>query len=194
MTGDGARPAPAEAAPPGWLVNAVRRVEQARWLDRPAGTGQRALAALDRRPALDAALRGAWLGHAAHPLLTDVPIGFWTSSNVLDLLGGPRARPAATGLLALGVAAAGPTVATGLAEWRLIGGTARRVGLIHAAVNGGAIVLYSASLVARARRRHRAGVALGLAGTAVASAGGYLGGHLAVARKVGSVAPAMTQG
>ncbi|MDP8927642.1 MAG: hypothetical protein M3O70_03450, partial [Actinomycetota bacterium] len=29
-------------------------------------------------------LRGRWLGHPLHPVLTDVPIGLWTSAVVLD--------------------------------------------------------------------------------------------------------------
>src|SRR5947209_6330335 len=61
-------------------------------------------------------LRGTWLGHALHPPLTDVPIGFWTSAVVLDLLGGAQARPAARRLVGLGVLSAIPTAVTGWAE------------------------------------------------------------------------------
>jgi hypothetical protein len=44
---------------------------------------QRAVAAvLPRGPAKDA-LHGVSLGHPLHPLLTDLPIGFWTSAWVL---------------------------------------------------------------------------------------------------------------
>jgi hypothetical protein len=32
-------------------------------------------------------LSGVWLGHALHPILTDIPIGAWTSSVVLDWIG-----------------------------------------------------------------------------------------------------------
>ena len=42
---------------------------------------------LDRQPLKDA-LSGTWLGHPLHPLLTDLPIGFWTSAFTLDLVGG----------------------------------------------------------------------------------------------------------
>ena len=38
-------------------------------------------------------LRGEWLGHAVHPLLTDVVLGTWTSAHVLDLFGGPTPHP-----------------------------------------------------------------------------------------------------
>jgi hypothetical protein len=30
-------------------------------------------------------LHGTWLGHPLHPLITDVPIGAWSVSTVLDL-------------------------------------------------------------------------------------------------------------
>src|SRR5512143_426886 len=34
-----------------------------------------------------------WLGHPAHPVFTDLPVGFWTSSLVVDLVGGKRGAP-----------------------------------------------------------------------------------------------------
>src|SRR6188474_2615963 len=60
------------------------------------------------------ALRGEWLGHALHPALTDIPIGFWTSSFVLDFLGGKRARPASQRLIGLGLAAVPATALAGM--------------------------------------------------------------------------------
>jgi hypothetical protein len=33
-------------------------------------------------------LGGRWLGHSLHPLLTDLPLGCWSSASLLDLLGG----------------------------------------------------------------------------------------------------------
>jgi hypothetical protein len=61
----------------------------------------------------------------------------------------------------------------------------RRVAAVHAAVNTTALALYTASLIARRRDRHGAGVALGLAGGVTATAGGFLGGHLSLARDAG---------
>ena len=37
-------------------------------------------------------LSGTWLGHPLHPALSDLPIGFWTSSFVLDLAVGGDAE------------------------------------------------------------------------------------------------------
>jgi nitrite reductase/ring-hydroxylating ferredoxin subunit/uncharacterized membrane protein len=154
-------------------------------IDRVAGPVHRKVTAiLPSGPAKDA-LHGVWLGHPLHPVLTDLPIGFWTGAVVLDLVGGSRARPAADALVAIGVAAALPTAATGLADWSDLDRPARRAGIVHAGANVTATALYGLSYVAR-RRGHRAGgVALGLAGAAAASAGGFLGGHLVYRRAAG---------
>ncbi|WP_205857448.1 DUF2231 domain-containing protein, partial [Phytoactinopolyspora endophytica] len=87
-------------------------------------------------------------------------------------------------------AAAVPTALTGIAEWTNTTGRERRVGLVHALGNTAALGLYAASWNARRRNRHAMGVLLGLAGGVVASGSGYLGGHLAMARKVSSRHPA----
>lgn len=130
------------------------------------------------------ALSGTWLGHPLHPMLTDVVIGSWTSALVLDLVGGRRGRPAADGFVVLGLVAAVPTAAAGLADWSDTHGPERRVGVVHAGANVVATVLYAWSLGARARRRRLKGVALGLAGATVSTVGAYLGGHLSFARGV----------
>ncbi|MBA9002728.1 MULTISPECIES: DUF2231 domain-containing protein [Thermomonospora] len=135
-------------------------------------------------------LRGRWLGHALHPLLTDFPIGAWTSSALLDAFGGPRARPAADGLLAFGLAAAVPTVLTGIAEWAATSGRERRVGVVHAVMNAVAAGFYGASLAARRSDRRSLGVTLSLGGAVALTAGGYLGSHLSLSRKVASTDPA----
>jgi hypothetical protein len=102
------------------------------------------------------ALRGRWLGHALHPLLTDVPIGAWTSSLILDLIGGSSAEQAADLLVAVGVAAAGPTALTGWADW---GETKtieqRRIGIVHAASNITATTMFVSSLRLRRKGRGR---------------------------------------
>ncbi len=155
----------------------VERIDAASGLDRVAEPIQRGVAAAmgDGSRSL---LNGEWLGHPLHPLLTDLPIGFWTSAWVLDLVGGQKTRPAAELLVALGVLSALPTAASGAADWSGLQGPGRRSGLVHAVANATATTLYAMSFVARRRGRHGRGVMLGMAGAAAATVGGYLGGHL----------------
>jgi nitrite reductase/ring-hydroxylating ferredoxin subunit/uncharacterized membrane protein len=130
-------------------------------------------------------LSGSWLGHQLHPLLTDIPIGSFTSATLLDLLGGRRAQPAANLLAVVGVASALPTAAAGLADWSDTYGPARRVGVVHAAANLVGVGFYVASISARRRGNRLSATALGLMGMGTMSIGGYLGGHLTLVRGVG---------
>jgi uncharacterized membrane protein len=125
------------------------------------------------------ALRGEWLGHPLHPMLTDLPIGFWTSAFLLDF-GGRRLAAASKLMVAAGLISAIPTAAAGLADLRDRDETAdRRIGAAHAVANSVALLFYSRSLWHRLRGRRLRGVMAGMAGAAAATAGGYLGGHLA---------------
>jgi nitrite reductase/ring-hydroxylating ferredoxin subunit/uncharacterized membrane protein len=133
-------------------------------------------------------LGGTWLGHALHPPLTDVVVGSFTSATLLALLGGDDKGRASERLIGVGLAAAAPTVASGLTDWAytVFGDRrARPVGLVHASANLTASTLYAASVVARRRGAQRRGKLLALAGGAVLTAGGYLGGHLSFTRGVG---------
>lgn len=143
------------------------------------GTGERA-----------SVLRGDWLGHAIHPLLTDLVLGAWTSATLLDLFGGTKTSAAAQQLVGAGLLVVGPTAWTGWAEWSAAGDRDKRVGLVHAVSNAVAISLYASSYLARRRGRRGPGVKLALAGAAFCALGGYLGSHLALARKLGSRHPA----
>jgi hypothetical protein len=85
------------------------------------------------------ALSGTWMGHALHPLLTDVPIGTWTSATMLDVVGGADSERAAEILIAVGIAAAVPTAVTGWSDWADTepdSDEVRRLGIVHAASNG----------------------------------------------------------
>ena len=172
------------------IVGVTEKLEGASALDTPVGVVQRLADVLLAGPERRRLLHGTWLGHAVHPLMTDLPIGFWTSVNVLDLVGGKASRPAARRLLGLGMAVAVPTAVTGLAEWGVAEQREQRVGLVHAGANTVALGLFAASFAARRRGAHRRGVVLGLAGSTAATVGGYLGGHLTSARKVSTRHPA----
>jgi uncharacterized membrane protein len=170
-------------------------VEGSRALDRAARAVAPRVAPLGRGTARRV-LSGEWQGHALHPLLTDVPIGFWTTSFVLDLVGGRASRAASQRCIGLGLLAVPVTALAGWSDWvSEVGERAddaaavRRTGAAHAALNAGAAAAYAASWQARRRDRHATGVAWGLVGATVASLAGHLGGHLAYRLGVGSGRP-----
>src|SRR5918994_6523804 len=87
---------------------AVEAITSLDALDRPAhAVGKAVRDTVPAGPVKDA-LSGTWLGHALHPLLTDLPIGTWTSALLLDWLGGKDGRRAADRLIALGIAFTAP--------------------------------------------------------------------------------------
>jgi nitrite reductase/ring-hydroxylating ferredoxin subunit/uncharacterized membrane protein len=167
------------------LDKAMKRLEEADALDRPARELAKVVGAATRPRPVKNALSGTWLGHRFHPLMVALPIGFWTGALLFDLIATRRARWAADTLVGAGIAAAVPTAAAGLSDWADAPPEARRVGLVHASCNTLALLCYSASLVARLLGGRKAGVGLGLAGAAAISAGGYLGGHLSYVQGIG---------
>jgi hypothetical protein len=172
------------------IVHLTKRLESDQRLDRAVRKLQPIANALLADRSRRNFLHGMWLGHGVHPLLTDLPLGAWTSVNLLDFMGGEQARPAARRLLTFGVLAALPTAVTGVAEWGVTETREKRVGVVHATSNTIALGLYTSSLFARRGGKHKAGVLLALGGGLVASVGGYLGGHLTEVRKVSSRHPA----
>jgi uncharacterized membrane protein len=124
-------------------------------------------------------LEGTRLGHPLHPLFTDLPIGFWTSAFCLDLVAPRRGATAARRFVGLGVLSAVPTIATGLADFGYLTPGKRRVAVVHVAANASATAAYGLSYLARRRGRLGRGIAFGMVGAALATAGGFLGGHLA---------------
>ena len=65
-------------------------VERQTWLDKLANPIQNALLALFGQPGqttrkIKDMLNGTWLGHSLHPVLTDVPLGAWSGTMLLDL-------------------------------------------------------------------------------------------------------------
>lgn len=142
-------------------------------------------------------LSGHQLGHALHPMLTDLPIGFWTTSFVLDLVGGSAGRDISRRCIALGLATVPATALAGWSDWSAATASStdetlmadshkevtdpaaiRRVGVAHAVLNGSATLAYAASWLARRRGKQATGVAWGLIGATAATAAGHLGGHL----------------
>jgi nitrite reductase/ring-hydroxylating ferredoxin subunit/uncharacterized membrane protein len=173
-------------------------IESASALDSTGNAVGKAVRGAVGPGALKDGLSGTWLGHALHPLLTDVVIGSFISATMLDVLGGDDGDgSAARRLIGVGIAAYGPTALTGVSDWsdsEAVDPAVRRVGLVHAASNSIALTLYSSSLVARRKGAHGRGKLLSLAGAAVLGAGGYLGAHLSYVNGVGPNQTAFDQG
>jgi nitrite reductase/ring-hydroxylating ferredoxin subunit/uncharacterized membrane protein len=139
-------------------------------------------------------LSGTWLGHPLHPVLTDVVVGAWTSSFLLDLIPGRRTRKASNRLVDVGILAAVPTALAGLSDWTDTWGRTRRVGLVHAGANVVALYLYVRSSLARKRGRRLRGWCLSTAGFGVVTASAYLGGHLSFGKGIGVDQTAFDEG
>jgi nitrite reductase/ring-hydroxylating ferredoxin subunit/uncharacterized membrane protein len=131
-------------------------------------------------------LNGVWLGHPLHPVLTDVPVGAWTMTTLLDLLstarGGDDGLDRASDItLGAGIAAALAAAVTGIVDWSDIGGSHRRMGMAHALLNVGGLTLSLASLGLRLGGNKRSrGVArlLSAGGYAVTATSAYVAGEL----------------
>jgi nitrite reductase/ring-hydroxylating ferredoxin subunit/uncharacterized membrane protein len=168
--------------------DAVESLADVEALDAPATALSGWVRGAIPKGAVKDAVSGTWLGHAVHPMLTDLPIGLWSSALALDWLGGRDAAPAAERLVALGLGATLPAIVTGSSEWAdsTVGNrVVRRVGLVHALANATATTLFAGSLAARRRGSRGIGKLLALAGGSVLAGGGYLGGHLSLAQGIG---------
>src|SRR5213080_38556 len=138
-------------------------------------------------------LHGTWLGHPLHPVLTDVPIGAWTTALVFDTLdAGSRgwpwqasARRRADDAILVGVVGAVGAALAGITDWQHTDGKARRTGFAHAALNTLALGLYTGSLVMRRRGARGAGRSLAGVGFGVMLASAYLGGRLVYRERIG---------
>lgn len=162
------------------------RLAELPWLDTLA---DRLRAAYDpvlgeKGPAgLKDALNGTWLGHPLHPAMTDIPIGCWTSSLILDIAGMKKGSDI---LLKAGTIGALGTAATGAAQWQDLHEEApKRLGALHAVLNVTATGLYGISWVLRSNGLRPAGIAFSTTGYAIASASALIGGDLSYRLGIG---------
>jgi len=134
-------------------------------------------------------LHGTWLGHPLHPVITDVPIGAWTTAVVLDsfeLFGKDKYKPGADAAIAVGLVGAVGAAVTGLTDWTGTTKKRRNVGLMHGILNVGATALYVTSFFLRQRKKsRRTAIGLAMIGYGVTSAAAYLGGHLVYGEQTG---------
>src|SRR2546423_4253089 len=94
-----------------WREQVVGPLERQGWPDGAADAVSSAVEPLLRGPGAERGLellRGGWLGHPLHPVLTDLPLGLWTGSVLLDMVCESKAAGvvSAAGTLSAGAAAA----------------------------------------------------------------------------------------
>ena len=131
-------------------------------------------------------LNGVWLGHPLHPVITDVPVGAWTLTELLDLISAARGDDpgldAASDIsLAAGIVAALGAAVTGITDWSDVGGSQRRMGLAHGLINVVGLTLNLGSLALRSTgnpRNRGASRVLSAAGYLVSATAAYVGGEL----------------
>jgi nitrite reductase/ring-hydroxylating ferredoxin subunit len=166
----------------------ARRIAQLEALDAPAKKIGKAVRSVIKPGPVKNALSGTWLGHALHPMLTDVTVGSFTSAVMLDWLGGDESETAARKLIGVGLLSTLATVPSGYSDWadtEVADESVRRVGIVHAAGNATAAWLFAASWLARRNGNLGRGRALALAGSGILAGAGYLGGHMTLAEGVG---------
>jgi nitrite reductase/ring-hydroxylating ferredoxin subunit len=165
----------------------IDAAESAAVLDGPGKAIGKQVRSLVKQPLKDV-LSGTWLGHALHPVMTDVVIGTFLSTTLLDVFGGDEDGRAGGRLIGIGIAAYAPTALTGVNDWadtEPVDDGIRRAGLIHAASNSTALALYVGSLSARRRGRRGRARVFSVGGATALMAAGLLGGHLSFTKGVG---------
>ncbi len=169
-------------------------VENQTWLDSLANPIQSWLLQFFGQPGepnrkIKNMLNGTWLGHALHPVLTDVPVGSWTATALLDLVwlfneDEGIARGADITLM-LGLLGAMGAAVTGTADWSDLDGADRRVGILHGLLNVSLTALNVGSWISRLTGNRRRGITLSTIAYMTALFTAYLGGELSFAKGVG---------
>lgn len=161
------------------MTELFSKLEAAASLDRPSTAIRDVVRRVTSGTAGDLLRGDVAPGHPLHPALVAVPIGVWTAVPLFDFA---FHKPEAARLLVgVGLATAVPSALTGWVDFAECDTTQRRVGLVHAAVNGTGIALMGLSYLGRRRGNSPAALAASTAATALIGFGGMLGGHLAYA-------------
>lgn len=134
-------------------------------------------------------LHGKWLGHALHPLITDVPIGAWTTAVVLDsmeLCGSDKYKAGADAAVTIGLVGAAGAAVTGITDWTGTTQIERKAGLAHAILNVGATALFLTSAILRKSEKSRkTAISLSILGYCITTASAYIGGNLVYNQQMG---------
>lgn len=173
---------------------AIRLIEKQDWLDDTADAIKPKIlqtfkAGGEPGRKLKNFLHGTWLGHPLHPVLTDIPIGAWTTAAVLDgmeILNRKQYKPQADAAIAIGLLGAAGAAITGLTDWTGTTKKKRKLGLMHGLLNVTATALYATSYALRKQKSSRkSAIGLAFLGYGVAGAAAYLGGHLVYKQQIG---------
>lgn len=134
-------------------------------------------------------LHGTWIGHPLHVILTDIPIGAWTTAIVFDALDSMSTRRqyriAADTAVAFGLVGAVGAAVSGLTDWQDVDPPARRLGLVHGLLNVGSVALFGGSMIARRKGSRTAARGLAALGYAASMVAARLGGNLVYEQKIG---------
>ena len=176
---DVARPSTMQASPESKVIGTL---EEMPWLETTQAAISDVLQPLvtkaEETGVMDL-LHGRWLGHALHPVLSDLPLGFWSAAALFDVL---QMDDAATVMSASGSLAAVGTAVTGVADWTVTHGRERRLALLHGLLNTAGLVFQLSSLVSRLGGRRRSGRTAGMLGWLISLAAAYFGGELVFGR------------
>lgn len=173
------------------------------WLDKASDVVQPAI--LDTFKAAGEAgkkaknlLHGKWLGHPLHPLITDIPVGAWTTAAILDtfeLMGNKHYKTGADAAVKIGLFGAAGAAVTGLTDWTGTTSIERKTGMLHGLLNVAATALYITSLVLRNKKSTRkTAIGLSMLGYGITAASAYLGGTLVYDKQMGVNHTALPQG
>ena len=128
-------------------------------------------------------LNGTALGHALHPVLTDVTVGGLTMVVALDLVslvlrvGG--LEPATRIVLGLSLLATIGTVLSGLTDHKdTATGDERNLATLHGWINVAATLLFAVAFFLRLGANVPVAQGLGIVAYALLSVGAYVGGHV----------------
>lgn len=139
------------------------------------------LAVLRPLPLLKDFLHGTWLGHALHPVLTDLPVGALTAVLFLDVIG---QTDGAKWAMVIGYAGMIGSALTGIADFTGTDGKARRYATIHSVLMVLSTVSYLVSLLIRFEviaGSHQIAMAVGIVGYVLLAFGAYIGGEIVFA-------------
>jgi nitrite reductase/ring-hydroxylating ferredoxin subunit/uncharacterized membrane protein len=134
-------------------------------------------------------LNGIWLGDPLHVILTDVPVGAWTTSLVFDALQWVSGRDdfasAADTAVTIGIAGALCAAVSGVTDWQDADAPARRIGMTHGLLNLSGTALFAASLIWRKQKSRSMTRILRMLGYGLMTTAAHLGGEMIYTHRVG---------